>query len=267
MHIYVCGTQRSGTTFTASMLALAPGTGPLFEPLNPLHPDRDKPLFLYYFQYLGSENEGPFLPLLETWGPGLRLVIKEPTGIFAAEWMADRLGMTPVVTIRHPAAFVASCSRLGWRYGVDELLDQPLLMQRYLAPMEEELRAAEGLQDDPILQLALLWKAVYGVVDDLRRGRPDWCYVRHEDLSRNPMEEFEKLYARLGLEMTPRAREGIREHTSRKGDYAPPEFDDIRRDSARHVRDWERLLEPEDIARIRRITEPVAERFYDAGDW
>lgn len=267
MHIFVTGTQRSGSTFTASMLALAPGTGPLFEPLNPLHPDRDRPLFRYYFQYLGPENEEPFLPLLQTLGKGaLRLVIKEPTGVFAAEWMADRLGMTPVITIRHPAAFVASCRRLGWSYGVDELLDQPLLLQRYLGSLEAELRAARDA-DDQVLHLALLWKAVYGVVDELRTRRPEWCFLRHEDASRRPLEEFRRLYDRLGLEMTPEAEAGIREHTTRPGDYAPPEFDDIRRHSAAHVRDWERLLDPADVARIRRITAPVADRFYGPQDW
>ena len=266
MHIFVCGTQRSGTTFTASMLALAPGTGPLFEPLNPLHPDKSRVLFQYFCQYVGPEPEEPYLPLPKDWGHGRRLVIKEPTGTFAAEWMADRLGMTPVICIRHPAAFVASCRRLDWGYHVDDMLAQPHLVKRYLAPLADEMRAAQG-DPDPIRHLALQWKAVYTVVDDLRQRRPDWCFVRHEDLSRRPVEEFRKLYGRLGLEFTPKVQKGIEEHTQRKGPYAPPPMEDIRRNSSAHLRDWERLLAPEAVERVRAITGSVASRFYDDAGW
>lgn len=267
MHIFVTGTHRSGSTFTASMLALAPGTGPLFESMSPLHPDPTQLHFEYYFQYIGPENEQRYLPLLTSWGRGnRRLVIKEPTGTFAAEWVADRVGLAPVITIRHPAAFVGSTRRLGWAYGVQELLDQPHLMRRYLAPLERELREAA---DDPdqIVQQALLWKAVYSVVADLRERRPEWSFVRHEDLSRRPLEEFARLYARLGLEMTERVRAGIREHTERRGPYDPPAMDDIRRNSSAHLRDWEKWLSRDEVARIRAITGEVADRFYDPGDW
>lgn len=267
-HVFVAGTHRSGSTFTASMLALAPGTAPVFESLSPIHPDKTKVHFEYFFQYVGPENEERYLPVRDYWRAitGARLVVKEPTGTFAAEWMADRAGMTPVITIRHPAAFVGSTRRLGGRYQVEDLLNQPLLMKRYLAALEEELRNAAGVEDQ-VVQQSLLWKAVYSVVSDLCERRRDWCFVRHEDLSRRPLEEFGRLYTRLGLRMTEEVRAGIRQHTERTGPYDAPAIDDIRRRSAAHLRDWEKLLSRDEVDRVRQITGPVAERFYGPEDW
>lgn len=270
-HVLVTGTHRSGTTFVASMLALAPGTRPLFEALSPARGPFEK-----WFQYIGVENESAWREPLSralARGRGLlgswraeRLVVKEPTAVFAAEWMADRLGMTPVLTLRHPAAFVASNRRLGWAYHVQDLLDQPLLLQGYLAGMEDELRRAAA-SPDQVVHLGLLWKAVYGTVADLQRRRPGWVFLRHEDVSLRPVPVLEEVYRRLGLEMTPEARRAIVEHTTRPGPYGPPDVADIHRDSAAHLRDWERLLAPEEVARLRELTEPVASRFYADADW
>lgn len=292
-HILVTGTHRSGTTFVASMLALAPGTSPLFEILSPAHPDETQVHFEKWFQYVGRENEERYLePLRRALGlrPGLveslrgarglrqaagrvkdalsapRIVLKEPTAAFAAEWMADRLGMSPVLTIRHPAGFVASNRRLGWAYHLQDLVDQPLLLRGFLAGMEGEIRAALA-SPEQIVHLSVLWKAVYRTVADLRRRRPEFVFVRHEDVSLRPVEVLGQVYARLGLEMTPRARTGIVSHTTRQGPYGPPAVDDIHRNSADHVRDWERLLEPGEAARIRALTEPVASEFYGDRDW
>ena len=39
---------------------------------------------------------------------GDRVVMKDPLAFFSAEWLMQNFGMTVVVLIRHPAAFVAS---------------------------------------------------------------------------------------------------------------------------------------------------------------
>jgi hypothetical protein len=283
VHLLVTGTHRSGSTFVASMLALAPGTSPLFEILSPANPDKSRVRFEHWFQYVGRENEERYLePLRRTLGmaPGLatrlrsllqrtssrRIVVKEPTAPFAAEWMAERLAMVPVLTIRHPAAFVASNRRLGWTYNLTDLLDQPLLLRHYLPDLEAEVRSAVASQEQ-LVHLSVLWKCVYWVVDGLRRRHPDWVFVRHEDVSRRPVSEFEALYRRLGLTMTPEARATIEEYTTRRGPYPPPEVADIRRNSSAHLRDWTRLLEPGEAERVRELTEPVAALFYADEDW
>lgn len=264
-HVLVTGTHRSGTTFVGSMLALAPGTRPLFEVLSPARGPFER-----WFQYVGPENEGRYRePVRRLLRPGFlrrRLVVKEPTAPFAAEWLADRFGVSPVFMIRHPAAFVASNRRLGWAYHLQDLLDQPLLFRRFLPGLEEEVRGAAGSAEQ-LVHLSVLWKCVYRYVDELRRRRPAFVFLRHEDVSLRPVEELSAVFLRLGLALTPEARAGIVEHTTRQGPYGPPEVADIRRDSRAHLRDWERLLEPGEPARIRELTEPVAGAFYSDSDW
>ena len=56
--------------------------------------------------------------------------------VFSAEWFARQMGFRVVVIVRHPLAVVSSRKRLGWRFDLDELLAQPLLLRDWLTPIE-----------------------------------------------------------------------------------------------------------------------------------
>jgi hypothetical protein len=127
--------------------------------------------------------------------------------------------MQVVVLIRHPAPFAASLKRL--RYGHDFgsfVVDGrvPEVIGRY----EREIREQAERPGDWLEQAALLWRILYGTVEDYRERRPDWTYLRHEDASLDPLGTFEGLYSTLGLELTPQARRTIEQSTSAEGNPA-----------------------------------------------
>jgi len=203
-----------------------------------------------------------------------RVVMKDPIAIFATEWLAREFNMQPVVTIRHPAAFVSSIVRLGWRLDlVSDLLAQRNLMENYLAPYETEI-ADSRKDDDLVSQASLLWKLFYHTVSIFQSRHPSWVYVKHEDLSQAPGSEFKKIFAQLDLDFTPQIESRILEHSSSSN---PKEIEvvgekqrtttSIKVDSTANISSWSDRLDSEQILAIRNSTEEVAQLYYTDADW
>ena len=130
---------------------------------------------------------------------GVRPLLKDPIAVFSAEWLAETFGAQVVVLIRHPAAFADSLNRAGWNYDFSNFLRQPLLMERYLYRFADEIRAAAAQPMDILDQASLLWRAIYHTVYEYQQAHPAWYFVRHEDLSLDPIAEFRRLFGYLDL--------------------------------------------------------------------
>ena len=291
--ILVTGAHRSGTTWIGKMLALAPGVGYIHEPFSPATaPGISSARFDRYFTRITAENESQYLPQLErtlafryatraqiavlhTPADVLRAgrdalafatarrrkarpLVKDPIALLSADWLADRFDMDVVVAIRHPAAFAASVLRLGWRHDFDSFAGDERLRR-----FESDLRQP----GDPLEQAALLWRILYSIVDDYRGHRPEWTFIRHEDAARAPFDTFERLYARLGLELTPQARRTIERSSATGNPAAASSPHAVHLDSAASAERWRTQLTPAEIAQLREATQDVWPRFYADDDW
>src|SRR5688572_22385470 len=240
--ILVTGAHRSGTTWVGRMLAADKDIAYISEPLNVLHrPGVFRVPVEHWYVYIDSGNEAEFFSAFEelldlkyhtsreissirSWKDflrmgrdfhifyigsmrGQRVLLKDPFAVFSTPWFAQKLNCHVVITVRHPAAFANSIKRLNWPFDFRDLLDQPALMRDYL----EEYRAQmESLKADDIVgQAALLWRMVYRFVHSISNLHPAFMVVRHEDLSLDPIQEFEVLYESLGLNFNDKARDTI----------------------------------------------------------
>jgi Sulfotransferase family len=300
--ILVTGAPRSGTTWVGRMLTLAPGVGYIHEPFNPTTDAgiSGRPV-QRFFEYVTPESEARYVSHVErslrfsydlrgqlsnvrsVRAAGrtaadlftftrLRLararpLVKDPIAVFSAGWLADRFGMDVVVTIRHPAAFVASFTGLGYRHDFGSFLAEPALLADYLAPYENSIRRYAAAPDDPIDEAVLLWRLVYSTVDRYRAEYPGWSFVRHEDLSIDPLAGFGALYSTLGLEYTDEVQQAIREHTSAKNPDRLQEKHAVRLDSRASLSGWRRALSEEQVDRIREGAADVWPAFYGDQDW
>jgi hypothetical protein len=300
--ILVTGAHRSGTTWAGKMLAADSETAYISEPLNVLHrPGVFRARVNHWYQYICDENEHEYLSafrdLLEfdyhlmdeirslrsrrdflrmgrdfmlfynALMRGQRALIKDPFAVFSIPWFASKLNCRVVVTVRHPAAFASSLQRLHWNFDFKDLLDQPLLMRDHLEKYRGEMSAIQTA--DVIGQAALLWKMIYGVVDTFRKLNPEWMVMRHEDLSRDPVNRYRDLYSSLGLDFTSRVEKIIMNSSSSEnpGELSPKQTHSIKMDSAASVKNWKKRLPQDEINRIRKITEGVAELYYADEDW
>lgn len=207
---------------------------------------------------------------------GYRALVKDPIALMSAEWLARSFGMQVVILIRHPAAFVGSLQKMGWRLDFTNFTKQPLLMEDLLAPVAEEIRRHVGHEKgDFVVHAALLWKVLYQAVLVYQERFPHWSFLRHEDLSRSPVPEFRKLYGTLGLEWTESVSMMIDRHS---GGGNPVELErglvqqvwrdtEFRRDSAANIWNWHKRISADDANRIRDIVGEVGEAFYADEDW
>lgn len=300
--ILVTGMPRSGTTWVGRMLCAGGAAGYLHEPFNlakapgMLHLPAQ-----HWFEYVCAENEELYLsrirallrfryPLarevtrcrtraelrwtVDMWrcfraSRGRRPLAKEPYAVFSAEWFGDRLGSDVIVTVRHPAAVVASWKRLGWNVDFGQLLDQPLLVRDRLRGFVHELEAARAAEPNVVVRVALLWRLIYSVVSEYCDRRPAFRVVRQEDLSRDPLGEFRRLYEAVGLPFTSEAAEAVTTSSARTNPKETTTEDphQTQLDSAANLEAWRSRLTADECARIREITEETARRYYPKIEW
>lgn len=300
--ILVTGAHRTGTTWVGKMLAANPQTAYISEPMNVLHrPGVMRAKVPLWYTYITTENEAVYVDaLLETLdyryhlpaeiaslrsGHDLlrmgrdvsiflrgrlfrqRPLLKDPFAIFSLAWFAKRLQCQILVTVRHPAAFASSLKRLNWLFDFRDLLAQPLLMRDWLEPYRSRMESMPA--DDIIAQASLLWAMVYRSVQFACKQVPSVQVVRHEDLSLDPVREFRRLYADMALEFSPGVERKIRESSSAENpaELARQKVHSVKLDSRANLHNWKRRLAPDEIARIRKLTEEVAYGYYPDVEW
>jgi hypothetical protein len=300
--ILVTGAHRTGTTWVGRMLAADPHTAYISEPLNVLHrPGVLRARVPLWYTYVTTENEDmvlesfqetlayryhllseigslrsghDFLRMCRDAGIFLRgrllhrrPLLKDPFAVFSLPWFAQRLNCEIVVTVRHPAGFASSLKRLNWPFDFGDLLKQPLLMRDQLEPYRRQMEAMPP--DDIIGQASLLWTMVYHSVQAACRSVPQVRVVRHEDLSAEPVAGFRTLYGQLGLKFTPGVEQTILESSSSENpvELSRKQVHSVRLDSRANLYNWKRRLSPEEISRVRALTEEAAHDYYPDVDW
>jgi hypothetical protein len=300
--ILVTGAHRTGTSWVGKMLAAAPETAYLSEPLNVLHrPGVFRAPVKHWYTYITAENEAAYLPafrelldfdyhlwaelrsirsrrdflrMLRDFGifylgsmHGKRALLKDPFAVFSAPWFAERLDCRVVITVRHPAGFASSLRRLGWSFDFRDLLDQPLLMRAHLERDRADMESMP--RDDTLGQAALLWRMIYRVVAELSERHPDFIVVRHEDLSRDPSGGYRQLYQKLALEFTPAVERTILQASSSENpsEAAKRQVHSVKLDSRAAAENCNKRLYAQELARIRAITVGVSERYYAEAEW
>jgi hypothetical protein len=203
-----------------------------------------------------------------------RPLLKDPFAVFSIPWFIQRFGCQVVVTIRHPAAFASSLKRLDWPFQFEDLLNQPLFMRDWGEPFRqdiEQLLAEEQKESQPdiIAQGSLLWRIVYAVVGEYKLRFPGLQIVRHEDLSLDPVSGYRALYDGLGLKFSITAQKKILESSSSDN---PQEISSktafaVNVNSRANLNNWKRRLSPDEIERIRALTEDLVAEYYPDLTW
>ncbi|WP_234571673.1 sulfotransferase [Rhodohalobacter sp. 614A] len=293
--ILVSGSHRSGSTWLGRMIDLSDEIGYIHEPFNPTSGITGE-LFNKWFIYICEENEGPYKKAIgdylnyqypftrkireaKTWRDYARPfrdfskfswyrlnekrpLMKDPISIFSAEWLHETFNMDMIILIRHPAAFVGSIKKVEWRSGMGNYLKQPLLMRDYLKPFEPELKRQAEEKQDYIEEAVLLWNMIHSVILKYQATHDDWFFIRHEDLSKDPIEKFEEIYNYVNLDYTPKIRQKIKEFSTENESASK-----LKRNSESNVWSWKRRLTPEEIKRVREGTKEIASHFYSEEDW
>lgn len=301
--ILVTGMHRSGTSWLGVTLAAGGGLTNIGEPLNVLNRQTifSSRVPLWY-AHIHDDNEGDYLPYYEDaiafrlhplndvrrmrlgsprdpfrigkqWASFLlgrlqnrRLLIKDPFAVFSIDWFVRRLSCQVVVIVRHPLAVISSLKRNDFRFDFSNLSQQPSLMNGPLRDFRSQIDAVLNSPDDVVGNGALLWRIIYEVVA-AESSSENVIVVRHEDLSREPVDEFSRLFEKLELQWSSNVRDAILASTSQKNPTELPSRNPFRTrvNSRANLTNWKHRLDDTDVERVLEITQPTLSRYYPEG--
>ncbi len=304
----ITGSHRSGTTWVGNMIAASPQIQYIPDTFAPNGSIRQNKLFDVWFKMVDPGNDRKYYQRLDSLfkykfslveafhlkseqgnfdyrnTPARikflkdiyankvlrnqkRPLLKDPIAIFSAEWLHGQFDTSNLILIRHPAAFVSSLKRMNWRFDFNNFLNQPLLMEKHLVNYRDQI----SRKNLPlIIEGALLWNCIHHVIRYYKRCFPGWIYKRHEDISIEPLKEFENIYSTLSLPFTASIKSAIISTTSGANPsevVKSGQIHQLKRDSRANIKNWKKRLTNQEIATIRKITEPVASSFYTDEDW
>ena len=171
-----------------------------------------------------------------------------------------------LVIIRHPAAYVNSIKRMNWRVDPRDYLQQEELMDKYLSELRPEIESFQQKDDNIVEEAALRWKIYHHTINKFQNEYPEWYFVKHEMLSKNPIDEFKKIFNQFNLNFDKSVESKIIESTT-----TPAKTDKdvhiLKRDSKKHIKKWKTQLSSQEIERIMDITKDVSDIFYLKSDW
>lgn len=304
--ILITGSHRSGTTWVGKILSSSPSIYYIHEPFNvdyPPSPGISSARFSHWYTYISQANARLFykplrnmIALCYNLWPAVRSIrsrnqfeaiykeyktlsrcrrrhvrplIKDPIAVFSAQWLASTFDMQVVVMIRHPAAFASSLKRLNWRFPFSQLLEQSSLMSDCLYPYEAEITDFVRQEHDVIEQAALIWKLIHYMINQYQDSHRDWLFVRHEDLSRDPLTGFQDIFEKLDIEFSEDCKNVVREHSHSGNPAEVPQGDShiIKRDSETNIWNWKSRLNESEVKTIRNGVQGVSHLFYSDEDW
>jgi hypothetical protein len=232
--LFLTGLPRCGSSWIGERLSLIPGVRYRYESLN-LHWTPALAGTLGHFRYQRPGTRAPAdleqavdraLAGDQSWKQRLRavargygsstlrrsgrLVLKDPTAVFLAGWLAERGPLQVAVLYRHPCGFAASIRQLGWPIRLQRLLAQPDLVSDHL---EDHLDVLQAALDDPLASLGGFWAATHRVLLD--QARDDWVFASFERLCLDPEAAFSDLSHGLQLDLpVPTARTRHRDNAA-----------------------------------------------------
>ncbi len=299
--ILVTGSHYSGSTWVGKMLSQGSDVGYIHEPFHPRHSKGICAAKIEYpFAYLaphsascssGIKNMLGFkYSLLDAVRSGLdfqqlksrlqeliqfnkyrlscrRALIKDSNALFSADWLAKTFDMDVVIVVRHPAAFAASLKVADCRTPFVAFQNQPELMREHLSPFDAQIQQFAWQQPDIIDEAILLWRMMHLVILRFAHYHPNWIFVRHEDLSRNPLSSFGRIYQALGLDYNSDIQRVVEDHSSSRHAASGRVTNDIKRNSMANLHTWSNRLTDSEILRIKDGTEDFASHFYNDDDW
>ena len=197
-----------------------------------------------------------------------RPLIKDPLALFSAEWLVNRFNMQVIFLIRHPAAFAGSLKHARWPHPFGHFLQQPLLMRDHLSAYKDEIEKFTHSKQDIVEQAILLWKIFYGTALNFMHQQKDWLFVRHEDISLDPVARFRDIFQRVNLTFSRRVEKVVIRHScpERQGTPSDERFS-VERNSKANIWNWKKRLTASEIDRIRIGVEEISDAFYCDEDW
>ncbi|MBC3846950.1 sulfotransferase domain-containing protein [Winogradskyella echinorum] len=293
--ILISGIHRSGSTWVGKVVAKSKNVKYVSEPFNVAMKDYVPP-FDEWYKYVSSNSEQQEQDVIKRYLDkriylnrdfilnrlqrmnsiqklkylvrdsferlNKRSLLKDPIALFSAEWIFNQYNCDVVILIRHPAAFYLSIKEKDWTFNFENLAKQPLILDGPLKEFKDTIQNMCSTENSLIEQAVLIWNCIYTQVYNYQRKYSDkWHFLKHEDLSRKPLHEFEEMFNFLNLNFDSQVKSYILKTTTSNNDSL------LERNSINNITKWQKKLTEDEISYIKKETESVWRLFYTNDDW
>ena len=269
--IAITGLPRSGTSWTAKVLALSDRVSYYFEPELVLGSE---------FRYIYIEPDKKNAPLYENINQTIRgritdeyticehglkeiltrsfrdrVLIKWVRLSLSLDWIASSFpGVKLIQIIRHPVPLFLSWDRKNWdpSYALNQLLDQETLMAGPLKKYKDIMEGAGSYWE----KAAAFWCAVTYM--KLLCHRKDWLFIEHEWLCLDPVPRFKWLADKIGFPWNDRMEEFL---SPQRRIESGPGYGKSR-DSGKEVHKWEKKIRANELREIQWVMDQFGLPFY-----
>lgn len=300
--ILVTGSHRSGSTWVGSTIAKSSEIAYIGEPFNiKANPGIIYPQFDKWFTIIDQTNDSKYKLAIENtlkfkyqYTPALKSIkntkefgkillhalqfekakllnqrplMKDPIALLSADWLARNFNMNVIVLIRHPAAFVGSLKKAEWHFPFKDLNDQANILKTPIKNYREQIESYTLTKRSLIDQGILLWNIFHETIKFYMSIFPNWIYIKHEDISSDPVKYFSIIFDHVELDFTQRIKKHIDITTNSKNPTEHKKVSDIKRNSKKNIHNWKNRLTKKEIYRIRAKTEQISNTFYSSDEW
>lgn len=266
--LLITGSHRSGSTWIGKVFESSGYFTYIDEPFN-LDGSKDRLNGLkYWFEYTGQNTH--FIKQLQDKLSCEKIpLFKDPIAFFSVDTFIEALDSNVLISVRHPAAFVSSLKRLGWKHDFNHFLKQEELMETMLYPLREQIIKFSAMEQNIIDQGILLWNIIY--LNALKyKQKYDHIYMTtHENLSLDPVNEYRKIFNYFDYEFNDAVIEYIRKTSSAENETEAKNnvVHQLERNSKENIHTYKTRLTSQELNHIRQHTEMIAHCFYDATSW
>ena len=185
-----------------------------------------------------------------------RLLVKSVHAVLALDWLAEEFEIDVLVLLRHPGNVLSSWLALNLNEQFIRLEENPAVRTRLLNSWTVP---APG--PDPIERMIFTIGVLSTALEAAASRHPRWLIRTHEQLCSNPVAEFKKLYADLGLKWSEAVERFL------VGNDRPGEGFLTQRVAAELPDNWKRRLTSHQVAVMQRVLSQFPLRTWTAEDF
>jgi len=136
-----------------------------------------------------------------------------------------------------------------------------------MIPFRKDIEAYAKNEAPIIDQAILLWNIIYYTAFGYQEKNRNWLFIKHEDISRRPIDGFKSIFQSFDLKFTSKVKKVILESSGPHNSSEQSIRDEFVRNSLGNIMNWKARLTQKEVQKIKSKTSSIWKLFYSEAEW